>query len=349
MSVPQKLCKRCIMPESLPEIFMNEEGICNLCVEHEKMQKFVQESKPLETDFIKIINKYKGKQKYDCLVMCSGGKDSTSSLYYMTKRYDLNPLAFTFDHGFETDEAMDNIRNAVEILNVDFMYFKSNYMKDMFSRILKSESKAVVCHPCSIWYMDLAFDVAARYEIPMIVAGWTKGQSSNQGLMSRCGCNIHQPEFKHMGLETKKFLEDEISNMKKYKDFPRTMEEVQKRANKRFKSIVVSPHWFLPYGPDVYVEVIKKELNWKVPKFSYPQGSTNCSLNFISVYNSLKHYGYAHYHVEMSKLIREGLKTRQEALEELAVNFDLETINTIAKKLDYEFKEFEIDTNPIQI
>ena len=63
--------------------------------------------------------------------MCSGGKDSTSSLYYVKKRYNLNPLAFTFDHGFETEEAMRNIKNAVEILDVDFLY--SSYPDAIFN------------------------------------------------------------------------------------------------------------------------------------------------------------------------------------------------------------------------
>jgi len=109
-----RICQRCIMPENKPDIFLNDKGICNLCLEHDFVKRTEDNVKPLETDFLKIINKYKGKQKYDCLVMCSGGKDSTSSLYYMTKRYKLNPLAFTFDHGFETEEAMENIRNAVD-------------------------------------------------------------------------------------------------------------------------------------------------------------------------------------------------------------------------------------------
>jgi len=332
-----RICQRCIMPERKPDIFLNDKGICNLCLEHDFVKRTEDNVKPLETDFLKIINKYKGKQKYDCLVMCSGGKDSTSSLYYMTKRYKLNPLAFTFDHGFETEEAMENIRNAVEILNVDFLYFKSNYMHDMFEKILKSGSKAVVCHPCSIWYMDLAFDIAARYDIPIIVAGWTKGQSTKQGMMSKCGCNTHSPEFKAMGEATVDFLNKELNDMPKYKDFPKSMDEVLKKANKKHKSIVVSPHWFLPFGPEVYIEVIKKELNWKIPKVSYPEGSTNCSLNFISVYNSMKNFGYTHYHVEMSKLIREGVITREEALESLKLNFDKELLNSVAKKLNYKF------------
>jgi len=330
-----RICQKCVMIERKPDVYLNEKGICNLCIEYDR--SINSYSKPLETDFINIINKYKGKHKYDCLVMCSGGKDSTSSLYYMKKRYGLNILAFTFDHGFETEEALANVRNAVEILNVDFMYFKSNCMHGIFKKILESGSKAVVCHPCSIWYMDLAFDVAAKYDIPIIVAGWTKGQSAKQPVMSRCGCNTHLPEFRAMGEATVDFLNREVKNMPEYKNFPRSMDEVLKRANSKHKAIVISPLWFLPFGPETYVKVIKKELKWKVPKVSYPKGSTNCLLNFISVYNSMKYFGYTHYHVEMSKLIREGVITREEALTSLRPNYNKKLLNSIAKKLNFQF------------
>lgn len=332
MTDPVKTCKRCIMPENKPDITLNEEGICNLCTAHDMAKKF-ETVKPLESDLIKILSKIKGKHKYDCMVMCSGGKDSTSALYYMKKRYKLNVLAFTFDHGFETDEALENIHNAVEILGVDFLFFKSAFMKDMFAKIISGNAKAVICHPCSIWYMDLAFDVAARYEIPVIVAGWTKGQSNKQEIMSKCGCNVHTAEFKAMADNTRQFLDNEIKDMPQYKNFPRSMEEVLSKAKKRFKTIVVSPHWFLPFGPEEYVKVIKEELKWKVPVLSYPSGSTNCSLNFMSVYYSMKHYGYTHYHVEASKLIREGLLLREDALKQLELSFDKKILYEIASKL----------------
>ncbi len=333
----RRICSKCVMPENEPDIVLNADGVCNICSSYEAAKTQSQAKQPMETDFIKIINKYRGKQKYDCMVMCSGGKDSTSSLYYMVKRYKLNVLAFTFDHGFETEEAMRNIRKAVEILKVDFLLFKSDYMKDMFSKILTTGSKAVICHPCSIWYMDLAFDIAARYKIPMIVAGWTKGQSTKQEIMSKCGCNVHSPEFRQMAAATTEFLNTQLGDMPKYRNFPKSMDEVLKRAKKKCKTIVISPHWFLPFGPETYIDVIKKELNWEAPTFSYPKGSTNCSLNFISVYNSVKHFGYAHYHVEASKMIREMMTTREEALKELELDFDKATLNEIAKELDYQF------------
>lgn len=333
----KKLCKRCVMPEVPPHIKFNDQGICSLCQDHDKNEQFESEARPLETDFIKILNKNKGKGKYDCLVMCSGGKDSTSSLYYMKKRYKLNPLAFSFDHGFETDDAMDNVKRAAEKLGVDFLFFKSSFMDDMFSKILKTGSKAVICHLCSIWYMQLTYDLAARFEIPLIIAGWTKGQSTKQPVMSKCACNISAPEYAAMSIETIKFIDEHVKMDPKYKDFPHSMAEVVKRAKKKFKSLVVSPHWFLPYEADEYVDLIKRELGWEYPELSYPAKTTNCLLNYISVFNSIKNFGYTHYQVEMSKMIRMGHLLRSEALKDLELNFNKELLNKISERLDYKF------------
>jgi hypothetical protein len=333
----QKICSKCVLPESKPDIFLDEEGVCNICRDYEKTKEDSQKNVYLETEFTKMLKMYKSYGSYDCLVMCSGGKDSTAALYYMKKRYKLKPLAFTFDHGFETEDALENVKNAVEILGVDFLYFKTDYMNEMFSAILKTNSKVIICHLCSIWYMNLTFEIAARYGIPLIIAGWTKGQSKKQPLMSRCGCNVHQAEFTSMAKAAGEFLDRYVKNEPKYKDFPASMEEVLVRAKKRQKCAVLSPHWFLPFNSDDYVELIKKELKWKFPRLSYPAHTTNCYLNFISVYNSMKYFGYTHYHVEMSKLIREGLLSREEAVKDLKIYFDKELLNNITKKLNYTF------------
>ena len=334
----RKVCKRCVLPESRPDLWIDEEGLCNICVEYDRTKNSCETDSVLETDFTKILNKYRGKKKYECLVMCSGGKDSTSALYYMTKRYKLNPLAFTFDHGFETEDAMENVRKAVEKLEVDFLFFKSDAMKAMFSKLLELDSRAVMCHPCSIWYMQLTYDMAARFDIPIIIAGWTKGQSLRQPVMTKCGCNASTPEFASMARATREFIEKHVHTDPQYKDFPTSMEDVMKRAKKKHKCMVLSPHWFLPFDQETYVDTIKREVDWKVPRLSYPKGTTNCYLNFISVYNSMKHYGYTHYHVEMSKMIRDGLMSREQALSDLEIDFDKDLLNSIAEKLDFRFE-----------
>ena len=334
----RRICSRCVLPESTPDIEIDAGGICSVCLEHERRDESGNDAPALESDFIKILKKHKGKGEYDCLVMCSGGKDSISALYYLKRRYGATPLAFTFDHGFETDEALDNVRNAVDRLGVDYLFFKTDFMNEMFEHLLKSGSKAVICHPCSIWYMDLTYKMAARFGIPIIIAGWTKGQSTRQETMSKCGCNINQPEFQSMARETLSFLDGFVKSHPKYEDFPRSMEEVLVRSKKRkHKAVVLSPHWFMPHDADTYVKVIQEELGWKYPQLSYPGRSTNCALNFISVYNSMKHYGYTHYHVEMSKMIRAGLMTREEALRDLEIDFDTDLLNRIAEPLGYVF------------
>jgi hypothetical protein len=316
-----------------PHITFDAEGVCMLCREHEAEQRSAMF---LETDFIKIVDKVKGKHRYDCLVMCSGGKDSTAALYFMKERYKCNPLAFTFDHGFEQNDAIDNVRRAVAKLGVDFVFYKTNFMKDMFKRMISSRSKAVICHPCSIWYMDLAYKMAKRFDCPLIIAGWTKGQSRKQEVMTSCGCNIHQAEYRKMAEETQRFLDEELRDMPKYKDFPRTMDDMLKRAKKSHKAQVMSPHWFLPYTPDEYVEIIQREVDWTYSESSYPRKSTNCALNFVSVHNSMRDYGYTHYHVEMSKLVRQGTVTREEALANLKDEFDDELLNGILGVLDLD-------------
>ena len=136
-----------------------------------------------------------------------------------------------------------------------------------------------------------------------------------------------------MGAATKEFIDQHVRTDPKYKDFPASMEEVLARAQKRHKALVLSPHWFLPYDSQTYVETIERELGWKYPALSYPAKSTNCYLNFISAYNSMKNYGYTHYHVEMSKLIRDGALTRAEALELLKMDFGKDFLNKIAAPL----------------
>lgn len=335
----KKICGKCVLPESPPDIFLNEEGVCNLCVEHERARERMRSEKILETDFIKILDKYKSKGEYDCLVMCSGGKDSTAALYFMKERYKKNPLAFTFNHGFETEEALDNIHRASDKLGVDFLYFKSDYMKEMFSAVVKEDASAVICHLCSIWYMRLTLGIARKFNIPIIVAGWTKGQSTKKAL----ACEIGKTEFSSMADSTRDFLKKYTKENPKYRDFPLSMDEVLAKAGRGFKYIIVSPHWFLPYDAAEYTSIIEKEVGWKMPELSYPAESTNCELNFLSVYLSMKKHGYTHYHVEMSKLIREGLMTREDALEKLKINFSEEVLDEVAKKLNCKIEDVDLD------
>ena len=322
----QPICTRCVLPHHPPDIVLDHEGVCNLCRAHEQDRST---RRPLEAELTRLLQRHRGKGEYDCLVMCSGGKDSTSALYHTVRRYRLRPLAFTFDHGFETGEALANVRRAVEILGVDFLLFRSTAMHEMFAEVLNTDSSAVLCHLCSIWYMDLAWKTAARYRIPLIIAGWTRGQVGKT--RSRWARPAPAPEFRSMADATATFL-DRLRDHPNYRDFPRSMEDVRRRAGRK-RALVLSPHWFLPDSPEESVALLRQELGWKQPARNYPAGSTNCALNWVSSHRALRDFGYTHYHVEMSKLIREGQLTRAEALERLRFEVEPGELEEIARPL----------------
>ena len=64
------------------------------------------------------------KSDYDCVVGVSGGVDSTYTLYLM-KKMGLRPLAVHFDNGWNSDIAVQNIKNATNMtFNMGWQLFK---------------------------------------------------------------------------------------------------------------------------------------------------------------------------------------------------------------------------------
>ena len=341
-----KRCIECVLVESPPDIKIGEDGVCNVCKNYQAENAgSTEEPEFLETDFIKILDKHRGKGKYDCLCMLSGGKDSTASLYYIKEKYKMNPLVFTFNHGFVPDEHIQSAKKTVEKLGVDWIYFQTDFMKEMFKKIITTKSKVVICPVCSLWYMLKTYEIAAQWDIPIIISGWTKGQttSSKKSVMSKCACDQDPLEYSSMANATKDFMDKHVRTDPRYADFPANMEDVLTIARKKYKTkaIVLSPHWFVPNHPDEYVKVIKEKLDWEYPERSYPKKSTNCDLNFLASKLAVDNFGYSHYHIEMSNLIRMGMITREEALTLLEVDYDREILDPILEKLDCKMEDLK--------
>jgi hypothetical protein len=337
--VPGTLCKRCVLPQAPPDIWLDSDGICNICHNYDReMSCAVEDERELlESDFIKILDKHRGKKEYDCLCMLSGGKDSTAALYYIVKRYKLNPLVFTFNHGFVPDEHIESAQKTVEKLGVDFIYFETTFMKDMFRKIVETKSKVVICPICSLWYMQKTYEIAAMFDVPIIISGWTKGQTSGgrKSVLSKCACDTNPDEFSSMAAATRDFMDTHVRTDPKYADFPASMDDVLRTARKKYKykGIVLSPHWFVPGGPDEYVPLIQEKLDWNYPDRSWPKKSTNCDMNYLATKLSIKNYGYSVYHIEMANMIRMGMMTRTEALHVLDTEFPDHILNGIHQKL----------------
>jgi len=91
-------CTRCILPETMPFIDFDSNGVCSYCRNYKPMQ--VNGRNALE----KSIAPFRGDgDKPDCVFMFSGGRDSSYGLHYAKKELGLNPLAYTYDWGVLTN------------------------------------------------------------------------------------------------------------------------------------------------------------------------------------------------------------------------------------------------------
>lgn len=98
-----KRCTRCILPHTYPFISFDDEGVCNYCRQYEKQKVHGYEA--LE----KALEPYRSKDgSPDCLVGLSGGRDSCYGLHVLKKEFGMNPVAYTYDWGLTTEKSRRN-------------------------------------------------------------------------------------------------------------------------------------------------------------------------------------------------------------------------------------------------
>ncbi len=66
--------------------------------------------------FEELLKNERGKHEYDVIMAYSGGKDSTYTMYLLSHNYGLKILAYTFDNGFISREALSNITRMCDVM-----------------------------------------------------------------------------------------------------------------------------------------------------------------------------------------------------------------------------------------
>ncbi len=87
-------CKHCVMPDTKPDLYLDEHGVCNACRSYEKRTEVDWGARYEE--LLKVLEKYRRSDgsNWDCIVPVSGGKDSTYQVVRMLQ-LGLNPLCVT--------------------------------------------------------------------------------------------------------------------------------------------------------------------------------------------------------------------------------------------------------------
>lgn len=107
-------CTKCILPETMPFIRFNAEGVCNYC------ENYRPRNNPRPTsELFELVEPYRRKNGDDCVVPFSGGRDSCYALHLISKELKMKPVTYTYDWGMVTDLGRRNISRMSARLGVE--------------------------------------------------------------------------------------------------------------------------------------------------------------------------------------------------------------------------------------
>ena len=107
-------CTRCVLPETMPFIRFDEEGVCNYCLHYRPRNK----PKPKEQLFA-LVEPFRKEIGNDCVVPFSGGRDSCYALHLIVNELRMKPVTYTYDWGMVTDLGRRNISRMCAKLGVE--------------------------------------------------------------------------------------------------------------------------------------------------------------------------------------------------------------------------------------
>ena len=117
-------CSRCILPETMPYIRFDENGVCNYCRSHVKT---IMQGEDALKNLVASFPHRHGEP--DCLVAFSGGRDSSFGLHYLKNVLGLNPITYTYDWGMVTDLARRNIARMCGALGIEHILVSADIQR----------------------------------------------------------------------------------------------------------------------------------------------------------------------------------------------------------------------------
>lgn len=346
-----KVCQKCVLPETYPGIKFDQQGICQFCLQGELENKDTQQNNfKNEEELIQCMEKRRNHGshgKYDVLVPISGGIDSCFTLVTIVKKYKLRALGFHNDHGYEDETATQNVRNLCKVLGVDLVLLQQEieFMKKLWKYTNEAYTNELnTCYVCGNVLFLNALEVADRFDIPMVINGYSKGQAAMTNDKEK-GSDFLEKIIQIL----EKTGDKEFFNqfMDKYKILTRkkdyqTREDLENPPDP--EEILFVPFYvfeFYKTDKTALREQVAKVFDWQPIKTSYPNCTTNCEIVWLNCYMDREKMGYSLYEIEYSELVRQGEFTREQALSDLDFKPPAGLVERLAHEVGVDIHQFK--------
>ncbi|MEO1619424.1 MAG: amino acid adenylation domain-containing protein [Cyanobacteria bacterium J06632_3] len=340
-------CTKCGLASNYPGVSFDDEGVCDVCqlydtYKHRAAQyfrSFDQLRKRLEAGCDR--KPAKNTTGYDCMMLLSGGKDSTYALAQLVQM-GYKVFAFTLDNGYISEGAKDNIRRVVSALEVDHMFGTTPAMNEIFVDSL--ERHCNVCNGCFKTIYTLSMQMAYDMGIPTIVTGLSRGQFFETRLSEEWFTQLFgQAEF------NPDRIDETILEARKV--YHRSQDAVSEHMNVDvfktddiFEMVeIVDFYRYCDVELAEMLAFLREKLPWIRPADT--GRSTNCLINNAGIYVHTQERGYHNYALPYSWDVRMGHKTVEECIDELNDEIDTADVERILSEIGYR----TIDTTEAQL
>lgn len=338
-------CTKCVLDTTVENINFNEKGVCNYCREYDKIVQTIPIEKEAKEVLNQLVEKIKedGRNKsYDCILGLSGGVDSTY-LAYLVVILGLRPLVVHIDTGWNSEIAVQNIENVVNILNLDLHTHVIDWaeMKDLQLAFFKA-SVPDCDIPQDHVFPAILNKIAKENKIKHIISGHN---IVTEYILPR-NWSYDSNDLTHILDIHKKFGKIPLKKYPKYSLFDRMFIYRWIFPVKSHRLL-----YYVPYNKEEIKNFIQEKLAWR--DYGGKHFESRFTKFFQSYYLPTK-FGFDKRKAHLSNLIVSNQLTKDGALEELKKElFDVKElekdIEYICKKLDITLEEWnEIMNLPLK-
>ena len=171
-----QICKKLVLDTTYPGIKFDNNGISSQYWDYQYIVKDKWKNNQnglfeLEK-IIKIIKKDGSGKEFDCILGLSGGADSSYMLHMIVKEFNLKPLVFHVDGGWNSEIAVSNIKNLIDKLKLELFTEVINWeeMRD-FQLVMFKSGVPHIDIPQDMAFISVLYKFAEKYNISYILNG----------------------------------------------------------------------------------------------------------------------------------------------------------------------------------
>lgn len=329
-----RICTRCVMDTTDPDITFDENGYCNHC---RGALNLINRMKDLKTSFdmekyIISVKEDGKKLDYDVIVGISGGVDSGYTLH-LAKEYGLRPLAVHWDNGWDMAVSVVNIRRMLEKMNVDLYTYVVDWQefRDLQLAFFRSSTPDMEIPTDHMIYPVMGY-AAHKYGVKHI---WLGMNAESESILPRAWSRGHN-DYTYIKDVYNKFGSGR--KLKSYPYFTRADYDYFWRKYDFFNILN-----YVDYNKEDAKAFLINEYDWM------DYGAKHTESFYTKIYQSYilpVKYGADKRRAHLSSLIMSGQLTREDALRELetppynpdTIGFDIEYF---CEKMEISKQEFD--------